>query len=466
MSITEAERKSADYHAGPHGSFPVNDDGGHFAAAWHLAETGHGDNPKQILAHLRSFAEKHGLTHMIPKSQNVQKATGGELRDLYQHAWNHERMEGDRTQQRELVQFAAAHGHQQYLPPEAHSAMHEVNVPHNHEGIENDQNGMHEHVVTKAFNAGEIAKSWVGEDGYAYYEGWLSTPHKDREKDITEPTAFVNPMDDYFRRRAPVSIEHNGRTIPIGHLQKAAVIVDGKVVKSASHPTDPAEFEHLPTSGSGVWSRGVANEEPGISALRKGNVGGQSFIATAKAEALPGGRYRYVDFDPWMESTIAAYPINPQAVIAVVKAFGAQEKDTTNMALKDILEDAAAKVEAQKADAKKAETEAVVTKAELGTMLIEFKDLMLGEFKSNIDEQIAEIKKATSVPARGEGVGRKGTAPETNLRDENPLAYLESVVKASKGEDDAIDGADKELIGAMTHAWLTMGMPEFIGQEE
>jgi hypothetical protein len=273
-------------------------------------------------------------------------------------------------------------------------------------------------------------------------------------------------MDAYFSRRAPVSIEHDGKSLPIGHLQKAAVLVDGKVVKSQVHPTDPAEFEYLPITGSGVWVRGVANEPLGISAIRKGNVGGMSFIATAKAEALPGGRYRYIDFDPWVESTIAAYPINPQAVIAVTKAFGLETKDTTNMALADILAEAQAEIDAKKAAEKQAEPQVVgITKAELGATLLEFKDLMFGEFKSQVDAQIAEVQKAASVPQRGQGTGRQGTVitPDQE-RDNDPLAYLVSVTKAAKGEDSEISEEDKHLIGAMTHAWLTAGLPPTNGQ--
>lgn len=468
MSITASERKNADYHAGPHGSFPVDDDGEHFEAAWHLAETGHGSDPAAILAHLRAFAEKHGIP--IPKSK-VKKATGGELRDLYHMAYHHEQMEGDKYQQHELIRFAAANGHQQFLPPEAHSHMHEISIPHNHDGVQNNDMGMHEHRVVKAFSVtGEIVKSWdVGDD--AIWEGWLSTPHMDREKDVTLPTAFVKPMDAYFSLRAPVSLEHDGKNIPIGHLQKAAVLVDGKVVKSAEHPTDPHDFEFLPLAGSGVWVRGIANEPLGIRAIRKGNVGGMSFIATATAEALPGGRYTYTNLDPWVESTIAAYPINPQAVIAVTKAYGLPQEGTTNMTLsvEQIMAEAAAKIAADKAQADAASTTVeTVTKADFGAALVQFKDLMLGEVKSTIEAQIEEIKKAASVPPRGEGTGRQGTAtvtPEAE-READPFKYVLKKAQEAKGEDDKLDDVDKLLIGEITYNWLTQGLPALNGSDE
>lgn len=280
MSITAAERKSADYHAGPHGSFPVNDDGGHFAAAWHLAETGHGDNPSLILEHLRHFAHQN---HIPIPGETAKKAKGGDMAQLFDIAYHHESMESDPGMKRQLVRFAESHGLQQHLPDEAHGLMHNMNVSHNHPDTPNDENGMHTHEVVKAFNlTGEIVKSWGGEDGSdAYWEGWLSTPRMDKEKDITEPEAFLKPMDSYFQRRAPVSLEHDGKTLPIGHLQKAVVVRNGAILKTAVHPTDPADLEHFNGTGTGVWVRGVANELVGIQAIRKGNVGGMSFIASA-----------------------------------------------------------------------------------------------------------------------------------------------------------------------------------------
>jgi hypothetical protein len=257
-------------------------------------------------------------------SGKVMKAKQGDLQELFSMAWNHESMEGDTSEKRRLVRFAEAHQLAHLLPEEAHGMMHDMHVPHNHDGVENDTEGYHSHEVVKAGFTGEIFKSWFPADGAdAHFEGWLATPMKDRERDVTEPEAFITPAASYFSRRAPLSVKHGTDYLPVGHLQKAAMVRDGKIIQSFSHPTDPAEFEHFPGSGTGVWVRGVVNEEPGVSAIRKGNVGGMSYIAQAShKEKLPGGRYRYTNFDIWVESTIAAYPINPEAVIAVVKARG------------------------------------------------------------------------------------------------------------------------------------------------
>ena len=75
-----------------------------------------------------------------------------------------------------------------------------------------------------------LEKAW-GEDGQdCFYEGWLSTPNRDLEKDITEPEAFVPVLKSYFARRAPVTVQHGTQYLPAGHLQKAVVVRDGKVL--------------------------------------------------------------------------------------------------------------------------------------------------------------------------------------------------------------------------------------------
>src|SRR6266568_4930367 len=102
----------------------------------------------------------------------------------------------------------------------------------------------------------DLIKAWRTNET-TYIEGWLSTPALDQEKHIIEPEAFINAIDSYFERRAPVSYIHQKETLPAGHLQKAAILRDGQVLKVADHPTDPADFEALPSTGSGVYIRGA-----------------------------------------------------------------------------------------------------------------------------------------------------------------------------------------------------------------
>jgi hypothetical protein len=445
MSVPAAERKK-DYHAGPGDSFPLGTAGQHLKAAWDLA--GHAANPDEVRAHIRAFAREHGLTDMLPstaKDDSVKKATSATAKELLQTAWDNADDHGDSYQKGRLAEFAAKRGLAHHLPPEAHTIMHQQGIVHAHEGVTNDHLGFHTHPIVKAYHPiskqGIIVKSWDSGDD-VHTEGWLSTPDRDLEKDETVPEAFIPSMDQYFARRAPLSIEHDGKTLPIGHLQKAAVVRDGKILKAASHPTDPSEFEHFPNSGTGVWARARVNEEPGKTAVRKGNVGGFSFIANAtKLEHIPGGRYRYLEFSPWMESTIAAYPINPNAVIQVAKAFGLKEQDNmqNELTLEELLT-LAAKAQEEK------EVQKGITLESLGTLFGQFETKILNA----VDERVSK-----AMPARGEGVGRQSTVnPSEDPRDKDPVSYI--VQKSLK--PDELDTTDKQLIWALTEKVLTDGM--------
>lgn len=460
-SVSQAQAKREhDTYLGPHKSFPTNDVGLHLRAAWDLS--GHAANPDAMRHRILAFAHEHNLMNHLPESaktyhsgQMLKKAKSGDLSDLFNMAWNHESMEGDTHEKRRLVAFAHEHALQHLLPEQAHGMMHEMRVPHNHDGVKNDEDGYHEHTVVKSLDpiaplTGEVVKAWE-DGGVAHWEGWLSTPRKDNEKDVTEPEAFIEPAKSYFARMAPVSLQHGLRNLPVGHLQKAAIVRDGKITHEFKHPTDPADFEHFPNEGTGVWVRGLANEAPGRDALRKGNVGGMSFIANAAAkENLPGGRYRYTKLDPWIESTIAAYPINPDAVIAVVKAFGCiPEKEPQDMGkLEDILN---AALEAQKLQ--KAEADAqTITKADLGEILGEFKTSLLGEVNITIQKAIPADPTETR-----DGVGRQGTIQKASgeiTLESDPVAYL--VKKAESDEDWSLQ--EREVVSGLTLKGLLDGL--------
>jgi hypothetical protein len=453
MSITEAERKK-DYHAGPGDSFPIGTAGQHLKAAWDLA--GHASNPDEVRRHIIAFAREHGLVDHLPQAARdymVQKATSATVSQLFHMAWHHESMEGDRPQQARLAQFAAQHGLAHLLPPDAHEVMHENGIAHVHSGIENDERGMHVHPIVKAFNPiskqGIIVKSWdAGND--VIIEGWLATDRPlDLEKDSTEPEAFIPAIDGYFSRRAPLSIEHEGKSLPVGHLQKAAIVRDGKIIKAAEHPTDAAEFEHFPGTGTGVWARARVNEEPGISAVRKGNVGGFSFIANAtKYVPIPGGRYRYLEFDPWLESAIAAYPINPDAIIAVAKAFGLKEEEhmpqePESMNLDQLLSLA---VQAKAQQVQKA-TEPTITLSQLSDLFNQHTNKILEAVDQRVQKAFSELEYSR------EGIGRLGVKSEITM-DDNPAEYI--VRKASSGEELSVE--DKELITELTFAAILDGL--------
>lgn len=343
MSVSAAERKH-DAHMGPGDSYPVSVTGAHLQSAWDLA--GHAANPDEVRRNIIAFAKEHGLTEHLPQSAKdwmkgsakkaataiefavAFKAKQEDVQGLIEAWWHHEQAEGDGYGKRTIVRFAESHNLTHLLPTEAHGMLHEMGVSHKHDGTKNDENGMHEHVVSKASvqPSALIQKAWVGEDGATYIEGWVSTPDRDLQKDIVEPEAFSDAMDTYFRVGAPVSSEHNTKSLPVGHLQRAAVIRNGAVVKSATHPDDAADFEFFPGAGNGIWGRAKLTDAKTGAAIKGGNVRGFSWIGLpTKTEPLPGGGRRFLQ-TTWNETTVAAYPVNQNAAILAAKAFGSPEQ--------------------------------------------------------------------------------------------------------------------------------------------
>jgi len=172
--------------------------------------------------------------------------------------------------------------------------------------------GQEEVAVEKAF---QITKAWETDEGLNI-EGWVSTNDPDLERDITEPEAFAKSIDSYFARSAPVSYNHKTSDMPVGHLRKGALVRDGQIFHEAVHPFDPAEFEHFPGSGTGFYARGVLTEPLVAGGVRKGNIGGFSFIGRAtKYDRLMSGGKRFTEIDPLNETTVAPYPVNAKASI-------------------------------------------------------------------------------------------------------------------------------------------------------
>lgn len=295
-----------------------------------------------------------------------------------------------------------------------------------------------------------IVKAFDGPNNTTIVEGWLSTPDEDAQKDIVEPEAFMKSIDSFFARRAPLSLNHDLKALPVGHLQKGAIVRDGKILKSASHPTDPADFEHFPNNGSGVYVRAAITNQDAASAVRLGNVGGFSWVGKGKGTPRGPKGTHYTEIDLWMESTLAAYPINHTSIITVAKAFGyeqATEEETPEMneeAVALLKQLVALQSPAQGGE--QAVTKSEVTMEKLEQLLTSHKEALLTE----VDNR---VKKAVDL-VREEGAGSKATIIKSVLPDENPLAAL--VRKAEKGEE--LNYAEKELISAATKDILTKGM--------
>lgn len=326
-----AEQRSKDPHAGPGESFPL--DAAHVRSAWNLA--GHAADPAKVRATIVAWAKRTKNLDKLPSdAQDAQVAKADKTAALLNMCLEHEHVEGDTYQESQLIQWAQMHGMADALPESAHRTMHKLSMPHDH----GDGKEAHDHPVMKATPPTEVdvlvsksrpievatdvtvTKSWLDAQGNTHFEGWQSTPDIDRDKDIVPPECFADAIDDYAAASMPLSSEHNLKPYPVGHLQKAALVRDGQIFKAAVHPTDPAEFEHFPAKGTGVFVRGVITEPTDARAIAKGNVGGMSWVGHLKSYIpLPGGGREFVKVYPWKETTLAAYPINPKAVMVAAE---------------------------------------------------------------------------------------------------------------------------------------------------
>jgi hypothetical protein len=228
---------------------------------------------------------------------------------------------------------------------------------------------------------------------------------------------------------------------------KAALVRDGQVFQEATHPSDAADFEHFPGSGTGVYVRGRITDPTAAAQIKKGNLGGLSYIANLKKyEPLPGGGRRFLELDPWLESTVAAYPINPEAVITVAKAFGL--KETTDAMQKNTAQEPSLEEILAELGQTLQEKEAGVTKADLKELFDGFTTSITGAFEAAVSKAL--------VPVRGEGTGRVGQVetPAADPRETDPVAYI--IEKAKK--DDELDPQDKDLAVELFKAALAEGM--------
>lgn len=171
-------------------------------------------------------------------------------------------------------------------------------------------------LVMKAWRAAE-----TGED--VNIEGWVSNEMPDQQKDEVPPESFADSLPEYLARYAPLTTEHqlfpnptrgDLTRYPIGHMQRLALVRDGHIFSEGVHPMDPAEFAHFPGTGTGVYGRGVINDPLAAGQVMKGNMAGFSWVGRLKEyEPLPSGGRRYGRIDPWMETTLSAFPINTSA---------------------------------------------------------------------------------------------------------------------------------------------------------
>ncbi len=413
--------------AGPHKSFPLSEQT--LKAAWDLA--GHAEDPDAVRAHILDYAKKNHLEYKLPVSAQVhlsQKAQSA-LSHFYSVAFDGEpdSPEND-SHKRDMILWAQMNGHTNVLNDHAHRFMHEHDMPHIHG---DDGKEEHEHTIAKAFSITDeyvIEKAWADGEN-TIFEGWMSTPKKDRQNQITPPEAFTDALDSYFARSAPLSAVHDMKHLPIGHLQKAALVRDGVVFKSSSHPTDPAEFTLFPGTGTGVWVRGVVNEPTHAHSIAKGNMGGMSWTGVVKKMTYDHtGTEVLAQIDPLLESTLAPYPVNPEARVMATKALHKKELPSMDQ-IEQLLKTLTSLPEemASKADLEALRSELAATK-----------------------ETITELKSTAQKAIDRNGVGRVGDA----TTPENPIQAL-----AKKSYAD-LTAEDKQNISDLFHYALEQGMKD------
>lgn len=377
-----------------------------------------------------------------PASGATPPLSGEHARAILENAWETDGY-GDEAKQR-IVEFARAHGLMRHLPEEAHGFMHARGVPHRHG---DDDRPQHVHVVRKAqavAKAMTIEKAWAGDDGTATIEGWVSTDAQDQEKDVVPPEAFRRALPAYAGRRMPLSSEHQMKALPIGHGQRVALVRDGHIFAEAAHPSDPADFEHFPSSGTGVYGRYVINDPAHAESVLKGNIGGFSWVGQLREyEPLPGGGRRFTpdSVDPWLETTVAAYPINGSAVLLAAKAF-ATEEEAMDLKLEELLAGAVESAKREEAEAARQES---VSKADI--------QALLDGISAKLDQVVGE-RVAKAVSESREGVGRKAPAASDDPREADPAAYI---IRKSR-EVEELSEDDKALIAGITRSILVDGM--------
>lgn len=173
----------------------------------------------------------------------------------------------------------------------------------------------------------ELRKSYIRADGSLGIEGWISTPMRDIEKDVMEPESFAGEsLHAYMQRGAPISVEHNTRTFPVGFLQKATLVRDGKVIQEEINPKQKSEDYRFFEGGTGFYGVGTIYDKAAAIGVMKGTVSSFSWLGMpVEWENFPDGGKHFVkkgSVNPLLEVTVTAYPVNTSATMRIAKSLG------------------------------------------------------------------------------------------------------------------------------------------------
>ena len=138
---------------------------------------------------------------------------------------------------------------------------------------------------------------------------------------------FRSPIEEYFERGAPVSSEHNTKDLPVGFMQKAALVRDGSPFLQVDNPRHPTvDFRAFDGTGTGWYGLVTIDDEKTAQAVAKGKLSSFSWIGMPKAwTPRPGGGRHFNQkggISPLLEATVTAYPVNTQAIMRIAKAYG------------------------------------------------------------------------------------------------------------------------------------------------
>ena len=173
----------------------------------------------------------------------------------------------------------------------------------------------------------ELRKSYIRADGSLGIEGWVSTPAKDIEKDVMEPESFAGDgLHAYMQRGAPISVEHNTRTFPVGFMQKSLLVRDGKIIQQEDNPKHPVVEPRFYEGGTGWYGVGTIYDKAAAIGVMKGTVSSFSWLGMpVEWDNFPDGGKHFTkkgSVNPLLEVTVTAYPVNTTATMRIAKSLG------------------------------------------------------------------------------------------------------------------------------------------------
>ena len=173
---------------------------------------------------------------------------------------------------------------------------------------------------------GKVMKAVIQYDGTIRIEGFVSTNDPDIEGDILEPEAFSGKaLTDYMQRGAPMSMEHQTKSLPVGYLTKSMLVRSGRPIQEEDNPKqEGSPFKYF-NGGTGWYATGVIYDKEAVKHVVKGTLSSFSWIGLPQEWEVVGKGRKFSapgSIHPLIETTVTAFPINTAATMRIVKARG------------------------------------------------------------------------------------------------------------------------------------------------